>query len=464
MIASLVNWRTKTDEQFVAKSKKETLHDKVVRLAGLDVDEQFYVNTLSDLLQKCDKQLPEIELHRMRPFYITQTKAAEINGCVFTENITDIKLLTTSEKSSSSDTWVMFGKFFDHPVTIKLSLLQTRTNQTINDNSLEIERLLYRRVINPLIGCGYTPHVVVYYTELFCDNFGAAMNAQINHGDKAMTQLATTLRASHFLKPIREQQPPMLNIDKMRASVTERVTGFSLENLIKQQPVNASNVAQLYTFEHICLPILFQVVYTLAIFKQVGLVHNDLHPGNVLVQEYLKPVKYCYAIDGRVYQVESKLQSRIFDFDRGAKVPTEFDPSELRNTLLSRSKYCKSYGQCPQFDERRELFLLCSRLYIFNNHKNAELDKLLTRIVPIDLLTRKTALDEKPESIIPGKTLVSSGRLCACEDRDCETCILINDHRIKTTSEIIAMPEFTRYLIDRAEVGNTFLWTVPSKT
>lgn len=222
-----------------------------------------------------------------------------------------------------------------------------------------------------------------------------------------------------------------------------------------------SKVNQRVVFEQMYLPILFEVFYTLAVFAEIGLVHNDLHAGNVFVEQYAQPQVNCYLVNGRVYRIVSKYQARIFDFDRGAKLPTQFDSTELRNTLLSRSHYCDFFGQCQSVDERRELFTLCYFAYLNNKQANIYLDAFLSKIVPIDLLSRPAAGDDN--KVIPGQTLVWSGRLCACKNRQCKDCVVIDDKRILTPKQILALPEFSNYVISPDDIGNNFVWSLPSE-
>jgi hypothetical protein len=72
----------------------------------------------------------------------------------------------------------------------------------------------------------------------------------------------------------------------------------------------------------IILNILFQILYTLEAFNKIGLKHNDLHMGNILVFEEPRSNKYIQYIlsNGRKVNLEHiGFTTRIFDFDRSCK-------------------------------------------------------------------------------------------------------------------------------------------------
>ena len=74
--------------------------------------------------------------------------------------------------------------------------------------------------------------------------------------------------------------------------------------------------------DEIVLNILFQILYTLEAFNKIGLKHNDLHTGNILVFEEPRSGKYIQYIlsNGRKVNLEHiGFTTRIFDFDRSCK-------------------------------------------------------------------------------------------------------------------------------------------------
>jgi hypothetical protein len=74
--------------------------------------------------------------------------------------------------------------------------------------------------------------------------------------------------------------------------------------------------------KEVLLNILFQILYTLEAFNNIGLKHNDLHINNILIFEEPRSSKYIQYIlsDGRkVNLAHIGFTARIFDFDRSCK-------------------------------------------------------------------------------------------------------------------------------------------------
>jgi hypothetical protein len=204
--------------------------------------------------------------------------------------------------------------------------------------------------------------------------------------------------------------------------------------------------------------ILFQLFYTLQVFAEIGLVHNDLHGKNIYVAELDNYATNYYQVDGRVYRLTSMLQVRIFDFDRAAKLPTAFDSTEIINLKLD-SDYCPHFGQCNALNANAELFLLAVTMFVANK-TNPLLREFVLDIVPEDLLTRPYKTDD--EAVIVGKTLAHNGRLCACRNASCLICTIIKDARIMSYRDILAMPLFDQFL-DKHVPSNAFVWKFPSQ-
>lgn len=76
----------------------------------------------------------------------------------------------------------------------------------------------------------------------------------------------------------------------------------------------------------------FQVLWTLECFNRIGLRHNDLHTGNILVMKHKRPKKtyriFKYTEQGKtriMYVPTTEYEVRIFDFDRSGKALVNAD-------------------------------------------------------------------------------------------------------------------------------------------
>lgn len=87
-----------------------------------------------------------------------------------------------------------------------------------------------------------------------------------------------------------------------------------------------TSIDQIYdgaNFEDDLQAIMVQIAYTLECFKRIGLVHNDLHSGNIFIEKLDQPTNFNYVItDGadpnyiKNINVVTRYFVRIFDFDR----------------------------------------------------------------------------------------------------------------------------------------------------
>ncbi len=86
--------------------------------------------------------------------------------------------------------------------------------------------------------------------------------------------------------------------------------------------------------------ILFPIIFTLACFAEIGLSHNDLHIGNVFVQEHNQPIPLIgYRIDKTTIVLLSNVKylPLLYDFDRSCKLPTKYNMSKYLYPVISLS-------------------------------------------------------------------------------------------------------------------------------
>jgi len=62
--------------------------------------------------------------------------------------------------------------------------------------------------------------------------------------------------------------------------------------------------------------IIFQVIYTLNIFNQLKLMHQDLHISNVLIQKSNVITDYYYVLMNKIVHTKTNMMACIYDFDR----------------------------------------------------------------------------------------------------------------------------------------------------
>ena len=162
---------------------------------------------------------------------------------------------------------------------------------------------------------------------------------------------------------------------------------LTLEKLLLKQEFEYENL----------LIILFQIMYTLKCFQQIGLKHNDLHFGNIIIEQRKNPIVIDkdnntinkYIIGDKEYNIPNvNYTVKIFDFDLSEK----FNRDNLKNeyqdiTEFKSIDYSKSYSNTYLNNEDNIMFDLLKVIDRFINIKNiAKSKKLCINDEPFDIL------------------------------------------------------------------------------
>ena len=100
--------------------------------------------------------------------------------------------------------------------------------------------------------------------------------------------------------------------------------------------------------------ILFQIVYTCELMARSGIVHNDLHAGNILV-ETIPKTTLIYFIDESTYvKFTTRYLVRFFDFDLSTS-------RSVTNPFID-GYMCDSYGVCNIPNDKFDLFTITADL------------------------------------------------------------------------------------------------------
>ena len=131
------------------------------------------------------------------------------------------------------------------------------------------------------------------------------------------------------------------------------------------------------------LEILMQMAYTLIIFEDYGLSHNDLHLGNVFLLSAPSQGKIRYDVRGKTFVLSGDSMIKIIDFDRGSKSETILDQRKLNNTLLGQeTDLCAVHGFCNNYTKDLDWIKFISHLYISATHTSVK--GVLEDLIPQD--------------------------------------------------------------------------------
>lgn len=210
---------------------------------------------------------------------------------------------------------------YDDLSNINASEVEINQYDVYQKNELYFYKLLTNFVFN-----NNTPHVATYIYDLLCKE---------NENEE-------------FIKDLKMlDRPGKLGYINMLTEMME--DSQSLQNIYDSKNYDL--------IKEIICNILFQILYTLFIFEKQLLIHNDLHPGNIMIETLEKPFTYYYVMSNyddtdnkTIIKHTSKYFVRIYDFDRSfiinddkyenlpciAAEPVE--PKELVDCLKDRFK------------------------------------------------------------------------------------------------------------------------------
>lgn len=304
------------------------------------------------------KDMPSemIQSHRWRTALAQslEKKIISMNACdigsIFTRGT---KIVTSLEKQTGSYTVIILGQlqisksiFGEENVNREIAVKVSFRNITGWDNSLEIERAVYRNVTSPLIMGKNTPHLMLYVGTFECHDF-APQYTNI-HTEKVAQNLMAEI---NHLKRLDDDNEYDWN--SMFLLVLERGRGQSLDKWMLQSRSWAEWQVVLY-----------QIIYTLACFGEVGLMHNDLKPPNIYIDP-IAPQRFAYLVDPAsryMHQMTARWTCKIYDFDTATKWSTRYNSGKMTNTRLD-GYMCKTYGMCNRQNAFFDLFVIMRYFY-----------------------------------------------------------------------------------------------------
>jgi hypothetical protein len=325
------------------------------------------------------------------------TEADKLNGCTLgLPNLTITKVLSSREKDSSSTSIVCEGTAFGEEVMVKVSFEAYHPEE---DNSLQIESEVYEKVI-PLLSI-HTPNLMPFLAKGECGNFVKSFVGLQGIMDKRVLKV---FREEMLMESVTDSY----NLNKLQLVVTQKAKGMKLSDWLTNKEFTSHKINLL----HFIKDVLLQIAYTLVIFEDFGLMHHDLHSGNVFVEQLPIPLHFSVNVSGKVIVRNIKYFVRIYDFDHSTKVRTQYNDIILNNNLLD-SEFCDRLGECNKFYKKKDWFTILQSMYMVYPFL-----PLISRLVDRGLLN----------GVYKSLSLVFAGRPCTCRKwvYDCDKCTPID--------------------------------------
>jgi len=205
----------------------------------------------------------------------------------------------------------------DDKVVMKISYLSKNLE---TDNSLIVENLIYQNFILKMVERGHTPHMMIPLFSYQCKGF-----------DSKQLKLKENKAVKDWTKRV---SPNDYDKSSLNVLILEKGNGTDLFGWM-EKPHSVQS----------WMSILFQIIWTLAVFGQYGLVHNDYHAGNTFLEPLEEPIFAIYFLSPTKYfVVPIHYFAKIFDFDRstvdanpvkiGKKVINAFGAQQLASQSI----------------------------------------------------------------------------------------------------------------------------------
>jgi ankyrin repeat protein len=327
---------------------------------------------------------------------IGATNFLKSKNCNLDNLISNIKILSNEDKMSASESIIMFGTLnLGENNSIEVAIKLSFETYEIENNSLDVEVCIYKNIVNTLIISNYTPHLMSYLGSYNC------YDLILNDSDNKILNKEIDLLV---------RKNPNLNTNKKRLLILEKSSGITLNNFLKNKKTKESDI----------LSIMIQVIYTLIIFDDKHLKHNDLHGGNIFIETLPTEISLYYANNTKgnetsYIELKTKYIAKIYDFDRGS---VYYNPAIPRNVMLDVD-FCNFVGECNGLNNKFDLYTF---LYVLlTSHrprsKNLTIEKIIYLLIDkeffYDILRDEMI---KHKQFIPNRYNISDIKLAGPSD------------------------------------------------
>jgi hypothetical protein len=291
----------------------------------------------------------------------------------YLDNIVVIK--DWKSKVSASNSKIISGDIIDseipkhlkhikHKILIKI----TKKELVACDNSLKVELLLYRNVLNKLLYRNVCPHIIGYLND---KKFQLPVynkkdkKVELKNFNYLFLEMSNGVTLRNYSEEKKSEEKKSEE-KKYADGDGDTIMNYSEEKKSKEK----SKKKYLEMSLNDLIGITFQILYTLAVFKNILLSHNDLHPGNIIIEN--KYIKYSYKINEQIVTLECNYLVKIFDFDNASI----YNENVCRNIKLDYEydnfHYCKDWNMCNVFTNNDLHLVLTSlvQIIILNKHES----------------------------------------------------------------------------------------------
>lgn len=212
-----------------------------------------------------------------------------------------------------------------------------RTPSPLNNGPL-VESIIYTDIVFPLLISNVTPHVVKPYSHYICTQLENEIYWSLGDPNRKLWKDARDRIWSEIEKDVGY----LVRNEYHVLCLGEIENVVSLHEFLKTtQSIKNEDLQS----------IVFQILYTLFVFNQSGLRHNNLSLYNIMIQKLETPRNNSYKVEGKEFTLDIIYHVYIINFDKssvnnssvlkrmsdGTKSPLR--NGNLRNTTIENIKY-----------------------------------------------------------------------------------------------------------------------------
>lgn len=247
-----------------------------------------------------------------------------------------VKLTTKiGTKKSKSDIFSDFLKDLGKNPEIFMKISTNYGDNTDKNTTFLVENLIYA-ITSVLIKTKISPNFVRYIYDFTCDD-------SFKHLPKNIQKELMVILSNVDFKErwMYEEVKNGRNIS-LSFLMTEKIKG---ERLSEYKYKTAGELKQ----------IIFQVLYTLHQLNLLGIRHNDIHSGNVMIETMKEPT--YYRVGGKTFKTQG-VRAKIYDYDHSTFVDKELSEKYINTDVVEEIYgFCDSFGECPNPNTKFDLLV-----------------------------------------------------------------------------------------------------------
>lgn len=338
-------------------------------------------------------------------FQSNQTSTA---SCNVDQAVQKQKILTSKEKRSASNSIILFGRVRTDKQNVNSQVVGKVYFSSVQpeiDNSLLVETTVYQDIVRHLLRLHVTPNLMLYVGHAKYDLWRCADAA----AESTLGQLE-----KQAVQSIQARFPNKYDFRSMHVLLTERASGDTLYDTITKGTMSWQDWQT----------ILFQLIYTIQCFIEIGFMHNDLHAGNIFVTPIRETTMLYFVRFGnqqtRCFHLKCRYLVRVYDYDfatfnkTGSPFLQRYLHLKAKNTKVRpQSTLCVAKGICDKTNDYTDLFRVFTSLTRATNPP--QLREWASRFADLDFIADVTEQFSKK-----GVPCRSTEKRCSQVDKKCE--------------------------------------------